>query len=195
VRGTIEKQSRRRAFDLDLDDIGRPFRRLRRADPRHGCRSVQQDRHEQSRHFGLTIAALRLLETLGIDLPAAAAGIATAAVSSAAKATDVAAEITAAAVSAKVSAAAREAAPTAAVVFVDDVAAIQDLDALDAGAAEADAERLVAAEFVGRLEEDLAVAFERGVALTALHVALDLQTLDGGELVVAADGCARRREQ
>lgn len=66
---------------------------------------------------------------------------------------------------------------------------------LDAGTAKADAERFVAPELVGRLQEDLAVALERHVALTTTHVAFDLHALHRGELLLTTDRLARLGEQ
>jgi hypothetical protein len=88
-----------------------------------------------------------------------------------------------------------ETAASRGVVDVDHVGAVENLDAIDARPAEADAKRFAAPELVRRLEKDLAVAFERQVALPAAHRSLDLNPLDVGQLVLAADRLARFCEE
>jgi hypothetical protein len=83
----------------------------------------------------------------------------------------------------------------AAAVLIKHLIAVKDFNAVDARATRTDTEGLIAPELVGDLEEHFAVAIERGVALTAPHLALHLQALDRRELVLSANRLARFGEE
>ena len=184
MRHRVEEHTRGHAVrSLHFQYIGGTFGRLCGADPSERGVARQQQRDEKPADFALQIAALKLAQTL-LSLrgqqfrcrrrhprqppPAATA--------------NAAAEATTAA-----------AAEVAAADLGRELGAVENLLAIDprATTATADRQRLVAPELVGQLEEHLGVAFEREVAIRPLGGPVDLQPLDGCELVFTAKRLAR----
>ena len=180
VRHRVDEHTRGHAVrSLHFQYIGSTFGRLCGADPSKRGIARQQQRDQKPADFTLQIAALKLAQTLlglrGQRSPAVGAtcgGPATCTLEPADAATS--AEVAAADLGGK-------------------LGAVENLLAIDprASTATADGERLVAPELVGQLEDHLGVAIEREVAIRPLGGPVDLQSLDGCELVLTAKRRAR----
>ena len=202
MRHRVEEEASRHAGRrADFENIGRAFRRLRRADPRDLSIRGQQPDERETRQLRLPRAPEKVLGAFvaGSSIAARRAGVLTASAVEAAAAETAAATAAIAAASTSV---AREAAAAAkaaarrqpAARVIPHLGAIERLGAFGIRAGKSG--DLASAVLVGELEENVEVAVDDLIGTGGTEESAgDLQPLDGRKLVVSANGLARGVEQ